>query len=161
MATWQQSPFQQTALSCQSSPSPSPIPKLRGPLSHQRWLHNQFPVLFSVLHCPLGLSKLLGGPFLDIVFPILIFCLPCLLPLFTVPCKTVLANRLSSFSQSEHHKKYLCRKPEEWLPCLVHNLKQGNRVKDWWVLNQMFKTSKRLWHLIMSLQTKNAIHVWD
>ena len=32
--------------------SPSPIHSPRGSLGHHRWLHNQFPPFFSLLHCP-------------------------------------------------------------------------------------------------------------
>ena len=65
----------------------------RGLLRCQTWLHNQFPSFFSVLHCPLGLGKLQACPFPDFVCPPLFCCcLPCLLPPFNVPCKTVLAR---------------------------------------------------------------------
>ena len=37
--------------------------------AHWRWLHNQFPPFFSVLHCPLGLDDFLAYPFPDVVFP--------------------------------------------------------------------------------------------
>ena len=55
-----------------------------------RWLHNKFPPFFSVLHRSLGLGKLQACPFPDVVFPSLF--LPCLLLLFTLPCKMVLAR---------------------------------------------------------------------
>ena len=42
----------------------SPITKPPGLL---RFLYNQFPPLFSVLHCPLGLCKLRACPFPDVV----------------------------------------------------------------------------------------------
>ena len=48
-------------------PSPSPIPWQQRSLGQHRWLHNQFPPLSSVLHCPLGLGKLHACPFVDVV----------------------------------------------------------------------------------------------
>ena len=36
---------------------------------HHRWLHNQFPPFFPVLHCPLGLGELQACLFFDVVFP--------------------------------------------------------------------------------------------
>ena len=39
----------------QCPPPLPPIPQLRGLLGQHRWLHNQFPPFFSVLHCPLSL----------------------------------------------------------------------------------------------------------
>ena len=60
-------------------------------LGHYRWLHNQFPPFFPVLHCPLGLGELQACPFSDAVFPPP-FCLPCLLPPYIVPYKMVLAR---------------------------------------------------------------------
>ena len=35
----------------------SPIPEPRGLLEHHTWLHNQFPSLCSVIHCPLGVWR--------------------------------------------------------------------------------------------------------
>ena len=51
------------------SPSPSPTPEPRESLGHHRWLHNQFPPFFSVLHCPRGLGELQTSPFPDAVSP--------------------------------------------------------------------------------------------
>ena len=47
----------------------SPILEPPGSLRHQKWLHDQFPRLFSVLHCPLRLGELQVCPFLYVVFP--------------------------------------------------------------------------------------------
>ena len=44
------------------------IPQPRGSLGH-RWFRNQFPQVFPVLHCPLGLGELQACPFPDDVFP--------------------------------------------------------------------------------------------
>ena len=49
--------------------SPSSIPWPPGSLGHHRWLQNQFPPFFSVLHCPLGLAEHQAFPFLDAVIP--------------------------------------------------------------------------------------------
>ena len=38
--------------------SPFTYPQLLGSLGHHRWLHNQFPPFFLILHCPLGLGEL-------------------------------------------------------------------------------------------------------
>ena len=49
--------------------------------------------IFPVLHCPLGPAEPQACPFPDVVFPpLFFFCLPCLLHLFTVPCKMILAR---------------------------------------------------------------------
>ena len=67
----------------------SPHPHLS--LNHEgRWgttdrFHNQFLPFSPVPHCSLGLGEVQACPFPDVVFP-LFFCLPCLLPPFTVPC---------------------------------------------------------------------------
>ena len=69
----------------------SPIPRPRGSLGHHRRFHNQFPLFFSVLHCPLGLGE--SRPVHSLIFsPHLFFCLSSLLPSFTVPCKVVLTR---------------------------------------------------------------------
>ena len=50
---------------------------------------------YSVLHCPQGLGDLQARPIPRcwlVFLPHLFFCLPCLLPPFTVPCKMVLAR---------------------------------------------------------------------
>ena len=60
-------------------------------MSLHRWLHNQFPPFFSVVHCPLGHGKLQAAHFL-ILSSHLFFCLPCLLPPFTLLCKMVLTR---------------------------------------------------------------------
>ena len=70
-------------------PSLSPIPEPRGSFGHHRWLCNQFPPLFSVLHCPLGLDELQACLFLDVVFPSLLLS-ALSSPPFTVPSKMVL-----------------------------------------------------------------------
>ena len=45
-------------------------------MGHHRWLQNQFPPFFSVLHCPLGLGKLRACLFPDVVFqPLLLSAL--------------------------------------------------------------------------------------
>ena len=49
-----------------------------------------------------GTWKLQACPFLDVVFPSLFLCLPCLHPHITVPCKMVLAR------------------PDEWETCPYH-----------------------------------------
>ena len=41
----------------------------RGSLGHHRWFNNQFPPLFSVSHCPLGLGELQACLFRDVVLP--------------------------------------------------------------------------------------------
>ena len=51
--------------------SPSPIPYLPQSLGHHRWLYNQIPPFFSVLHYHLGLYEFQACPFLDAVFPFL------------------------------------------------------------------------------------------
>ena len=61
----------QRSSSPQQSSMDSPSPWLWGLLGHHRWLHNQFPPFFSVLHCLLGLEKLQACPFPDVVFPTL------------------------------------------------------------------------------------------
>ena len=54
------------------SPSLSPIP---ASLGHHRWLYNQFPPFFSVLHRPLGLGELQACQFSDVFSPLLLSAL--------------------------------------------------------------------------------------
>ena len=76
--------------------SPSPIDSPRGSLGYHRWLHNPFPPFFSVLRCPLGLGEFQASPSNSLMLSSrLFFCLPCLLPSFTV--------FLSALSSSPFH----------------------------------------------------------
>ena len=76
--------------------------KLSGSLGHHRQFHNHFPLLFSVLHCPLGLGKLQACAFPDVVFP------PLLLSAlsFTSPYHCALQNDLARL--------------DEWKTCPYH-----------------------------------------
>ena len=49
-------------------------PKLQGSLGHHRWLHNQLPPFYPVLHCPLALGELQACPFPDYCFNCNTFC---------------------------------------------------------------------------------------
>ena len=49
-----------------------------GSLEHQRWLHNLFPPLFSVLWCSLGLGELQACAFPDVFPPLLLSALSSL-----------------------------------------------------------------------------------
>ena len=46
-----------------------------GSLGHHRWLQDQFPQVFSVLHYPLGLDELQACPFPDVLPPLLLSAL--------------------------------------------------------------------------------------
>ena len=60
-------PLQLSAISSPSNLSSIPWP--RGSFWHHRWIRNQFPPFFPVLHCSLGLGELQACPFPDVVFP--------------------------------------------------------------------------------------------
>ena len=75
---------------CKTNPLPSSLPWPPGSVQQHRWLHNQFPPFFSVLHCSLAFGELQPVHFL-MLSSHLFLCLPCLLPPFTVPRKMVLA----------------------------------------------------------------------
>ena len=47
---------------------------------------------FSILHCPLGLGEFQACPFPDVSLPISSSLYLVIFPLFTVPCKMVLAG---------------------------------------------------------------------
>ena len=63
----------------------------RGLSRHHRSLQNQFPPFFSDLHRLLELGKMQACPF-PMLSSHIFFCLLCLLPPFTVPCRMVLAR---------------------------------------------------------------------
>ena len=68
---------------CKTSPSPYVSPNRQGPWGTPDDFTNSF-YIFSVLHCSLGLGELQAWPLPDVLFPPLFFCLPCLLPPFTM-----------------------------------------------------------------------------
>ena len=95
------------SMSCRrshSSPSPVYLSHTihRGCLRHHRWLHNQFPPFFSVLHYPLGHGELQACPFFDVVFPLLLA-----LPRFKCPVFMNHATLWSYISVSEW-KIFVC-----------------------------------------------------
>ena len=57
------------ALTTRLLTSLSQVSSQQGSLTHHRWLHNQFPPFFSVLHCLLVLDELQACPFPNVVFP--------------------------------------------------------------------------------------------
>ena len=80
----------------------SPNPQPRESLGHHRRFHNQFPPFCSVLHCTLGLGE--SRPVHSLMLSShLFFCVPCLPPSFTVPCKMVLLARPDERETCPYH----------------------------------------------------------
>ena len=81
--------------------SSSSIPWPRGSLGHHRWFHNQFPPFFPVSTALWDLAN--SRPVHSLMLlSHLFFCLPCLLPPFTVPLKMILA-RPDEWETSPYH----------------------------------------------------------
>ena len=107
-------------------------------LWHHRWLHNQFPPLFSVLNCPLGLGEFQACPFPDVVFPLLTMKINIMFPTWQHKffCFKVILNTdptLTHNAGDRYHWGDVCDLWECWKVCQVPgDHKSADSTEHWW-----------------------------